>query len=113
MKKTIRRYKSKSKKNISMKGGASKEVPLSYNGKLILCEICNHKYYEEISGTLGKSKLRSTAGQFIFGDYAGTIDNTSLLLYVCKQCGYCRIVRDNKGTMITTNDVVENPMLQK
>ena len=113
MKKTIRRYKSKSKKNISMKGGASKEVPLSYNGKLILCEICNHKYYEEISGTLGKSKMRSTVGQFIFGDYAGTIDNTSLLLYVCKQCGYCRIVRDRSDKKIFTEDVIENPMVAK
>ena len=57
--------------------------------------------------------MRSTVGQFIFGDYAGTIDNTSLLLYVCKQCGYCRIVRDRSDKKIFTEDVIENPMVAK
>lgn len=108
MKKTIRKYHRRTQRKKG--GGSENEVPLNYDGKLIFCEICNHKYYEEIYGTLGKSKTRSTVGQFIFGDIAGTIDNTSLVLYVCKKCGYCRIIRDKKGTLITTADVVTNPM---
>ena len=39
--------------------------------------------YNEVIGTLGKSKIRTMAGDLIFGDSNKDIDNTSIIAYFC------------------------------
>jgi hypothetical protein len=83
---------------------SNKSVKLTYLGKSLPCEICQNETYEEIIGTLDKSKVRSGVGQLFFGDMAGIVDSTSVLIYVCKTCGYCRIIRNKDPIKIIAED---------
>jgi hypothetical protein len=81
-----------------------KPVEIYYNDKKIMCDICKHHIYDEIIGTLGKSKVRSGMVEFAFGEIGEVLDTTSIIVYVCKQCGNCRTIRnsdDNKMSIIT------------
>ena len=80
-------------------------VNLHYINNPIVCYVCGHNTYSETVGTINKSKARSGVGQFIFGDLADVIDNTSIILYTCNQCGMCKMVRNREPHMIIASDV--------
>jgi hypothetical protein len=64
--------------------------------KEVKCDVCQSNTYKESIASLDKSKVRSGIGHFIFGDWAGIIDSTSVLLYTCTKCGMCKLIR-NRG----------------
>ena len=99
-------YKSRTKKRNNIqkrktqkKGGkaisSSVPVELWYNGAKLECEVCKNTKYSEITASLGKSKLRSGLGQMMFGDAADVLDTTSVIIYICKECGMCKMIRND------------------
>jgi hypothetical protein len=80
-------------------------VNLYYNNEQIFCYVCGHNTYSETIGTINKSKARSGATQFFFGDVADVLDNTSIILYNCNHCGFCKMVRNKDPLMIIASDV--------
>lgn len=87
---------------------SSKPIKLFYKSKQLLCEVCNHDMYEEIIGTLGKSKVRSGLAEMVLGDFGKILDTTSIIVYVCKDCGNCKMIRntDDDKMVITAQEVV-------
>uniref|UniRef100_A0A6C0D735 Uncharacterized protein n=1 Tax=viral metagenome TaxID=1070528 RepID=A0A6C0D735_9ZZZZ len=104
MKRNTKFKKKKSNKRRTLKAGKtfseSEPVILLYESKQVLCNICNHNVYEEITGILGKSKVRSGVGDFFFGSIAGVVDSTSIITYVCKRCGNCKIIRNSSDRLV-------------
>jgi len=104
MKRNTKFKKKKSNKRRTLKAGKalseSEPVNLFYESKQVLCNICNHNVYEEITGTLGKSKVRAGVGDFFFGSIAGVVDSTSIITYVCKRCGNCKIIRNSSDRLV-------------
>lgn len=94
------------KHNKTIKGGktfsSSRPVHLHYNGAEVPCDVCGKNLYKENTGTIGKSKMRSLMGQFIFGSLADALDNTSIILYSCQTCGMCRLVKNSGSRKIET-----------
>ena len=80
-------------------------VSLSYNSKAITCDVCSNNNYLEIQSSINKSKVRGFVRDAIFGEDSGEIDNTSITLYVCQTCGYCKIVRNNGKQLIVSGPV--------
>ena len=99
----------KTKKNRNLKGGktisSSTPVKLSYNGKNILCGVCESNNYTENTGALGKSKLRTGVGSIFFGEAAEILDTTSVIIYTCNTCGLCKIIRNKEPLLIKTEPV--------
>jgi len=91
----------------------SKPVNLFYQSKQLLCNICNYNVYEEITGIIGKSKVRSGVGDFFFGSIAGVVDSTSIITYVCKRCDNCKIIRNSPERLIISVPVSSNNLLEK
>ena len=119
MKRNTKLKKKKSNKRRTLKAGKTlsetEPVNLLYESKQVLCNICNHNVYEEITGTLGKSKVRAGVGDFFFGSIAGVVDSTSIVTYVCKRCGNCKIIRNSsdrlvRGIPVSSNNSVEKPV---
>ena len=69
------------------------------------CSVCGLNMYEEVVSTLGKSKVRSMAGDFLFGNAADNIDNTSVIAYFCMNCGSCRMIRNNDKIRIVATPI--------
>lgn len=101
MNRTIKNIKPTYNKTFS--GGKSKGTPveLEYKGASVNCRVCGENQYNEYSGTIGRSKVRSIAGLFFLGDLIDTLDNSSILLYTCINCGTSRIVKDSARRQIT------------
>jgi hypothetical protein len=102
---TIKRrsHKRTTRKNPHKKGGKSfalvepvKLVIQNNQGNIfdVPCDVCKNNNYNEVLGSIGKSKLRSGFGQVMFGDAADILDTTSVILYFCNFCGNCRIIRN-------------------
>ena len=118
-KKTKQTKTIKKNKRRTLKAGKtfseSEPVNLFYESKQVLCNICNNNVYEEITGILGKSKVRSGVGDFFFGSIAGVVDSTSIITYVCKRCGNCKIIRNSserrvRSVPVSSNNLVEKPV---
>jgi len=98
-------YKNRKTAKKKYKGGKTTSdgnVPLFYNGKPIPCTICGANNYEEVIGTINKSKARTIVRNFFFGSDTGEIDNTSIITYFCNTCGYCVMIRNKDQLLITT-----------
>ena len=106
--KTLKNNKNlrKTKKKYINTGGQTfsrGNVKLMYNTTEVKCTNCSSNNYNEVIGTLGKSKIRTMAGDLIFGDSNKDIDNTSIIAYFCSTCGLCQIIRnDTKLKIIAT-----------
>jgi hypothetical protein len=101
-----RKSSTKTRKRIGGKTFSSNNpVNLHYNNEKIVCYVCGHDTYSETIGTINKSKARSGVGQFVFGDMADVIDNTSVILYTCNHCGMCKTIRNKDPLMIIASDV--------
>jgi len=85
--------------------GSSKLVNIYYDDNNILCDVCKNDKYNEVIGALEKSKVRSGFGQFFFGEAAEILDNTSVIIYVCSNCGNCRIIRNTDKLKIVAKEV--------
>jgi hypothetical protein len=99
----------KSRKLRKLIGGktlsSSTPVKLNYNGKDIICEICNSNNYTENTGTISKSKVRQGLGDIFFGEAAQVLDNTSVIIYTCNTCGLCKIIRNKDPILINAQPV--------
>ncbi len=84
---------------------SSTPVKLNYNGKDIICEICNSNNYTENTGTISKSKVRQGLGDIFFGEAAQVLDNTSVIIYTCNTCGLCKIIRNKDPILINAQPV--------
>ena len=97
----------KTKKKYIIKGGfgfgagkttSDGNVKLQYNDNNILtdvkCQNCSSNNYDEVIGTLGKSKARTIIGDIFLGNDAKNIDNTSIISYFCNICGLCKMIRN-------------------
>lgn len=71
------------------------------NGQAIICDICKQNNYNEVIGTIDKSKARTVIRDFFLGSESGNIDNTSIIQYFCNICGYCKIIRNKDPLVIT------------
>ena len=104
-----RKYNKKGGKTRRFRGGktfgSNGPVKLNYNSKEITCDICGSNNYKETIGTLDKSKVRSGVGQFFFGDAAGVLDNTSVIIYTCNTCGLCKMIRYKDPIQIISQPV--------
>ena len=100
MNKSIKHIKHTYNKTFS--GGKSTGTPveLEYKGAAVNCRVCGENHYKEYSGTIGRSKVRSLVGMFFLGDLIDTMDNSSILLYTCTNCGTSRIVKDSARRQI-------------
>lgn len=78
----------------------SSPVNIFFNNQSIVCYVCGHDRYTETVGTINKSKVRSGVGQVFFGDIADVIDNTSIIMYACINCGCCKMVRNSDSLQI-------------
>jgi hypothetical protein len=91
------------------KGGktfaTSKNVSLSYNNAPVVCDLCKTNNFRETIGALEKSKVRSGIGQAFFGDVAEILDTTSVIIYTCKTCGLCKIIRNQDPIKIVATEV--------
>lgn len=107
--KTKNQSKTKTKK--TRKGGktfaSSNHVKITYENSPIVCDVCKHDTYNEVISSLNKSKVRSGLGQMFLGDAAEILDTTSVIVYVCKNCGNCRMVRntDEYATKIVSLEI--------
>jgi ssDNA-binding Zn-finger/Zn-ribbon topoisomerase 1 len=98
--------KKKTKKNLAGKlYGTSGNVKLTYNDKSVLCEVCNENNYKEKTGSFGKSKVRSGIGEVFFGDVAEVLDTTSIIIYICNQCGLCKVIRNREPILIKSEPI--------
>jgi len=92
------------KKSITLNGGktfsSSTPVKLTYNGKYVVCDICQSNNYTETTGAFGKSKVRTGIGSAIFGEAAEILDTTSVIIYTCNTCGLCKIIRNKEPLLI-------------
>ena len=83
-------------------------VKLQYNNNNTLtdvkCQNCFSNNYDEVIGSLGKSKARTIVGDIFFGDDMKNIDNTSIISYFCNTCGLCKMIR-NKDLKITATKI--------
>jgi hypothetical protein len=96
------------KKYINTIGGQTfsrGNVKLLYGSKDVKCTNCSSNNYNEVIGTLGKSKIRTMAGDLIFGDSNKDIDNTSIIAYFCSTCGICQIIRNDTKLKITATKI--------
>ena len=84
---------------------SSEPVKLTYEQRDINCEICGSNNYTENTGTLNKSKVRSGLGHMFFGDIADVVDNTSVIIYTCNKCSYCRMVRNLDKRLVIANKI--------
>ena len=98
----------KTKKNSILKGGfglvgsgkttSDGNVKLQYNNNNAItdvkCQNCSSNNYDEVIGTLNKSKARAALGDFFFGNDVQNIDNTSIISYFCNTCGLCKMIRN-------------------
>ena len=80
--------------------GISGNVKLSFKGKKVTCDVCKENDFKEKTGSFGKSKLRAGLGQAIFGESAEVLDTTSVIIYVCNNCGLCKIIRNKDPLLI-------------
>ena len=107
----------KTKKNYILQGGigpgkttSDGNVKLQYKHEKtsvfteVKCENCSSNNYNEVIGTLGKSKARTVVGDFFLGDDMKNIDNTSIISYFCNTCGLCKMIR-NKDIKIVANKI--------
>jgi ssDNA-binding Zn-finger/Zn-ribbon topoisomerase 1 len=96
----------KTKKRLAGKVyGTSGNVKLTFNDKNVLCEICNENNYKEKTGSFGKSKIRSGIGEAIFGDFAEVLDTTSIIIYICNNCGLCKVIRNREPLLIKAESI--------
>jgi len=96
----------KTKKRTAGKSyGTSGNVKLTFNDKNVVCEICKENNYKEKTGSFGKSKLRSGIGQAIFGDAADVLDTTSVIIYICNNCGLCKVIRNRDPLQIKAEPI--------
>jgi transcription elongation factor Elf1 len=106
--KVIRKQIRKTKRKTS--GGksyaSSTPVSLTYNGMSVICALCRQNNYTENVGTLGKSKMRSGIGSFLFGDAAEVLDTTSIITYFCNNCGLSKTIRNNENIRIVSGPVL-------
>jgi hypothetical protein len=105
---------SKNRKNIRktrrnyQKGGKTTSdgnVKLSYNNNELKCAICRTNNYEEVIGSISKSKVRTVVRNFFLGSDTGDIDNTSVITYFCNNCGFCRMIRNVDPIKITATKI--------
>jgi len=118
MPKTKYRKKNNRRRRTHKKGGkgaSDGNVTLSYKGYPLGCAICGENNYEEVISTLGKSKIRKTFGNMVFGEAADNFDNTSVIAYFCLKCGNSRMIRNNNSISIiaTKNSIQENNLNKK
>jgi hypothetical protein len=103
------RNNKKGGKSRKLRGGktlsSNTPVKLNYNGKDIICEICNSNNYTENTGTISKSKVRQGLGDIFFGEAAQVLDNTSVIIYTCNTCGLCKIIRNKDPILINAQPV--------
>jgi ssDNA-binding Zn-finger/Zn-ribbon topoisomerase 1 len=85
--------------------GISGNVKLTFNGKNVVCEICKENNYKEKTGSFGKSKIRSGVGEVIFGDVAEVLDTTSVIIYICNNCGLCKVIRNKDPLLIKAESI--------
>lgn len=84
---------------------SSKPVKLNYNGKEVICEVCDSNNYTENTGTISKSKVRQGLGEVVFGEAAEVLDNTSVIIYTCNICGLCKIIRNKNPLLIDAKEI--------
>ena len=94
----------KLRKPITLNGGktfsSDKPIKLNYNGKNILCDVCESNNYKETTGAFGKSKVRTGVNSVFFGEAAEILDTTSVIIYTCNTCGLCKIIRNKDPLLI-------------
>jgi len=97
---SIRRkiIKNKTRRINGGKSFSEGNVKLQYKNKDIKCSLCGENNYEEVIGSINKSKVRTGVRNFIFGSDSGDIDNTSVITYFCNTCGFCLMIRNKDYT---------------
>jgi L-lactate utilization protein LutB len=84
---------------------SSGNVKLQYNNNEIKCSVCSSNNYEEVIGSINKSKVRTGIRNMFLGSESGDIDNTSVITYFCSNCGFCVMVRNNGSNKITATKI--------
>jgi ssDNA-binding Zn-finger/Zn-ribbon topoisomerase 1 len=108
---TTHKYRKNIKKTNTRKNrggklyGTSGNVKLTFHNKKVDCEICGSNDYTEKTGAFGKSKIRSGLGQMMFGDAADVLDTTSVIIYICNNCGLCKVIRNREPLLIKTEKI--------
>jgi len=113
-KRSIKKFRHNKNKTAKHVGGLTigrGNVPLYYNNNELFCDVCKTNNYEEIPSAIDKSKFREVLTSMFFGNNTQTIDNTSVIMYVCNTCGNCRIIRNKDPLKITITNAA-NPALQ-
>jgi hypothetical protein len=92
----------KTRRNIQKGGKTTSDgnVKLSYNGNELKCTICGTNNYEEVIGSINKSKARTIIRNFLLGSETGDVDNTSVITYFCNTCGLCKMIRNKDPLQI-------------
>jgi len=72
-------------------------VNISYNGKMITCNVCAKTVFQKRNASIMKSKLQQSMFAFVTdSNNADALNDISITIYFCNECGNAITVRDPK-----------------